>query len=69
VYAYLTEPWNSVPADVRLDTCIGYNSLYVVPSVETPNGQGLPDGRRLWSWLILCDDGMTVIADYLWILY
>ncbi|KAB8255613.1 ADP-ribosylation factor [Aspergillus pseudonomiae] len=42
-------------------TCIGYNSLYVVPNVEFPNGQGLPDGRRLWSWLILCDDG-TVIS-------
>ncbi|KAE8134501.1 ADP-ribosylation factor [Aspergillus pseudotamarii] len=42
-------------------TCIGYNSLYVVPNVESPNGRGLPDGRRLWSWLILCDDG-TVIS-------
>ncbi|KAE8375228.1 ADP-ribosylation factor [Aspergillus bertholletiae] len=42
-------------------TCIGYNSLYVVPNVESPNGQGLPDGRRLWTWLILCDDG-TVIS-------
>ncbi|BAE64065.1 unnamed protein product [Aspergillus oryzae RIB40] len=42
-------------------TCIGYNSLFVVPNVESPNGQGLPDGRRLWSWLILCDDG-TVIS-------
>ncbi|KAE8348855.1 hypothetical protein BDV28DRAFT_142567 [Aspergillus coremiiformis] len=42
-------------------TCIGYNSLYVVPNVEFPNGQDLPNGRRLWSWLILCDDG-TVIS-------
>ncbi|KAE8413288.1 ADP-ribosylation factor [Aspergillus pseudocaelatus] len=42
-------------------TCIGYNSLYVVPNVESPNGRGLPDGSRLWSWLVLCDDG-TVIS-------
>ncbi|KAH8426045.1 uncharacterized protein LDX57_003785 [Aspergillus melleus] len=42
-------------------TCVGYNSLYVVPNVESSNGKDLPDGRRLWSWLILCDDG-TVIS-------
>ncbi|KAB8231533.1 uncharacterized protein BDW43DRAFT_140064 [Aspergillus alliaceus] len=42
-------------------TCIGYNSLHVVPNVEFSNGRGLPNGRRLWSWLILCDDG-TVIS-------
>ena len=47
-----------------LDTCIGYNSLYVVPNVEFPNGQGLPDGRRLWSWLILCDDGMIAASGH-----
>ena len=41
-----------------LDTCIGYNSLYYVPKLEMPNGKGLPDGRRLWSWLILFDDGV-----------
>ncbi|OJJ63566.1 hypothetical protein ASPSYDRAFT_141021 [Aspergillus sydowii CBS 593.65] len=42
-------------------TCIGYNSLYYVPKLEMPNGKGLPDGRRLWSWLILFDDG-TVLS-------
>ncbi|KAL4917593.1 hypothetical protein BDW62DRAFT_218084 [Aspergillus aurantiobrunneus] len=42
-------------------TCIGYNSLYVVPNLDMPNGKGLPDGRRLWSWLILFDDG-TVLS-------
>ncbi|KAL2820760.1 hypothetical protein BJX63DRAFT_283464 [Aspergillus granulosus] len=41
-------------------TCIGYNSLYVVPNLDMPNGRGLPDGRRLWSWLILFDDGTVV---------
>ncbi|KKK24604.1 hypothetical protein P175DRAFT_0432568 [Aspergillus ochraceoroseus IBT 24754] len=41
-------------------TCIGYNSLYVVPNLDMSNGTGLPDGRRLWSWLILFDDGTVV---------
>ncbi|KAE8145999.1 ADP-ribosylation factor [Aspergillus avenaceus] len=40
--------------------CIGYNSLYVVPKVEISNGKDLPDGKRLWAWLILCDDGTVV---------
>ncbi|KAI9372478.1 hypothetical protein BJX61DRAFT_442380 [Aspergillus egyptiacus] len=41
-------------------TCIGYNSLYVVPGLDMPNAKGLPDGRRLWSWLMLFDDGTVV---------
>ncbi|KAL2828493.1 hypothetical protein BDW59DRAFT_143197 [Aspergillus cavernicola] len=41
-------------------TCIGYNSLYVIPNLDMPNQKGLPDGRRLWSWLILFDDGTVV---------
>ncbi|KAL4809474.1 hypothetical protein BDV18DRAFT_132146 [Aspergillus unguis] len=40
-------------------TCIGYNSLYVVQNLV--NGNGLPDGRRLWSWLVLFDDG-TILS-------
>lgn len=42
-------------------TCIGYNSLYAIPNIQIENGPGLPDGKRLWSWLILCDDG-TIIS-------
>ncbi|RLL92992.1 hypothetical protein CFD26_100450 [Aspergillus turcosus] len=42
-------------------TCVGYNSLYVIPNVDISNGRDLPGGKRLWSWLILCDDG-TVIS-------
>ncbi|KAL2865447.1 uncharacterized protein BJX67DRAFT_382932 [Aspergillus lucknowensis] len=41
-------------------TCIGYNSLYVIPHFDMPNGEGLPNGRRLWSWLMLFDDGTVV---------
>ncbi|EER28026.1 hypothetical protein CPC735_033620 [Coccidioides posadasii C735 delta SOWgp] len=42
-------------------TCIGYNSLYVVPSVAFKQPPGRPDGKRVWSWLIVCTDG-TVIS-------
>ena len=44
-------------ANEYVDTCIGYNSLHTVPKVEMFNGKELPDGKRLWSWLILFDDG------------
>lgn len=26
-------------------------------------GDYAPEGRRLWSWLILCDDGMLALID------
>ncbi|OKL60249.1 hypothetical protein UA08_04581 [Talaromyces atroroseus] len=44
-------------------TCIGYNSLYTVKINQKilENGKGLPEGKRLWCWIILCDDG-TVIS-------
>ncbi|KAJ5577039.1 hypothetical protein N7535_003965 [Penicillium sp. DV-2018c] len=42
-------------------TCIGYNTLFVIPTLSQPNGKDLPDGKRLWTWLIQCDDG-TVIS-------
>ena len=42
----------------KVDTCIGYNALYVIPGVDNSNGKDLPDGFRLWCWLILFDDGM-----------
>lgn len=43
------------------DTCIGYNSLYVTSKVQMSNGKDLPDGKRLWSWLILFDDGTAYL--------
>ncbi|KAJ5179270.1 hypothetical protein N7492_002480 [Penicillium capsulatum] len=45
-------------------TCIGYNTLFVTPGLSpgaNENGKDLPEGKRLWSWLILTDDG-TVIS-------
>ncbi|KAL3467926.1 ADP-ribosylation factor [Aspergillus heterothallicus] len=41
--------------------CIGYNSVSVVPGVDISNGNNLPNGLRLWTWLLHCDDG-TVIS-------
>ncbi|KAI1972571.1 hypothetical protein LOZ51_003311 [Ophidiomyces ophidiicola] len=41
--------------------CIGYNSLYVVPKLKFSQQPGRPDGKRVWSWLVLCSDG-TVIS-------
>ncbi|KAJ5929918.1 hypothetical protein N7466_005411 [Penicillium verhagenii] len=45
-------------------TCIGYNTLFVTPGVpkeKNENGIDLPEGKRLWNWLVLCDDG-TIIS-------
>lgn len=55
------------------DTCIGYNTLYAasgLPREEVDNGKDLPEGRRLWCWLILCDDGecgmfISLVSDLL----
>ncbi|KAF7718302.1 Uncharacterized protein PECH_001110 [Penicillium ucsense] len=41
-------------------TCVGYNTLFVAPDVIVENGHDLPEGTRLWSWLILCDDGTLI---------
>lgn len=42
---------------VDSDFCLGYNSLY---NVETRGDAVLdrdrPNGQRIWSWLILCND-------------
>lgn len=47
---WLTVNWN-------LDMCIGYNSVYAVSGVDFGNPSALPEGKRVWAWLILCDDG------------
>jgi hypothetical protein len=43
-----------------IDTCIGYNSLYTVniDGEVINNGNGRPDGKRIWCWIVLCNDGM-----------
>jgi hypothetical protein len=39
------------------DDCIGYNSLYTVDNVSFSTNSSLPDCKRVWTWLLLCDDG------------
>ncbi|EQL37620.1 hypothetical protein BDFG_01194 [Blastomyces dermatitidis ATCC 26199] len=41
--------------------CLGYNSLHVVSGLDLRNSAGKPDGKRVWTWLLICDDG-TVIS-------
>ncbi|PGH07967.1 hypothetical protein GX51_01407 [Blastomyces parvus] len=41
--------------------CLGYNSLHVVSGVDFRNSAGKPEGKRVWTWLLICDDG-TVIS-------
>ena len=42
--------------------CIGYNSLYAVPDVDFKNRPSFPEGKRVWAWLILCDDSKLVLV-------
>lgn len=48
---------------MKADTCVGYNTLFVAPDVPVENGKDLPQGTRLWSWLILCDDGKEAMSS------
>lgn len=54
--------WHSVDWGQRY-LCLGYNSLFTVKDVKLENGANKPEGKRIWTWLILCDDG-TVISVY-----
>jgi Mg2+ and Co2+ transporter CorA len=53
---------------MSLDMCIGYNSLHNVRSKETDThphiadrSRDVPHGKRVWNWLLLCED-KTVIS-------
>ncbi|KAH7080463.1 hypothetical protein BKA63DRAFT_244239 [Paraphoma chrysanthemicola] len=60
--------WSTVDWGRRF-VCLGYNSLHNVrtkPSEdvhndETDRGQDVPHGKRVWNWLLLCED-KTVIS-------
>jgi hypothetical protein len=41
--------------------CLGYNWLHNVGEEESAEEElkDVPSGRRVWTWLILCYDGMT----------
>ena len=75
-YRIVDEVWhyNSVDWGVRYQ-CIGYNVLHNVEVTLAVSGeepadraskdpqQSKPPGKRLWTWLVLCDDG-TVISIF-----
>lgn len=54
--------WCSVDWGKRY-LCLGYNSIFTIPGVDFANGSNKPGGKRIWSWLVLCDDG-TVVSIY-----
>jgi hypothetical protein len=47
-------------------TCIGFNSIYQTPGqTPLPDNQIMsnkPAGKRIWAWLVLCDDGTASLA-------
>ena len=54
--------WHTVDWGQRY-LCLGYNSVFTVKDIKLDNGPNKPQGKRIWTWLILCDDG-TVISVY-----
>lgn len=54
--------WHSVDWGQRY-LCLGYNSIFTIKDVKLDNGLNKPEGKRIWTWLVLCDDG-TVISVY-----
>jgi hypothetical protein len=55
-------------ADEPADVCIGYNLLHDVQTRQPDNhperadrSQDMPHAKRVWNWLILCED-QTVIS-------
>ncbi|KAF2145370.1 uncharacterized protein K452DRAFT_243330 [Aplosporella prunicola CBS 121167] len=69
-YQMVDEVWHWATVDEgRHYVCLGYNSLHNI-KVQAPlpategiesRSDDLPDGKRVWSWLILCED-RTVIS-------
>ncbi|KAL9065662.1 MAG: hypothetical protein Q9157_007401 [Trypethelium eluteriae] len=67
-YQIADEVWHYTSVDWgRKYVCLGYNSVYNVrlkPSEDVDEQlryQDLPEGKRIWNWLLLCDD-RTVIS-------
>lgn len=67
-YQIADEVWHYSSVDWgRKYVCLGYNSVYNIrlrPSEDADElfkSQDLPEGKRIWNWLLLCDD-RTVIS-------
>ena len=66
-YQIVDEVWHYTSVDWgRKYLCLGYNSVYNVQFRPTEDGdeqmkhQDLPEGKRIWNWLLLCDDRTVV---------
>jgi hypothetical protein len=62
-YQIADEVWHYSSVDWgRKYVCIGYNAVYNVRMRQSADAeeqmmhQDLPEGKRIWNWLLLCDD-------------
>ncbi|EON61382.1 hypothetical protein W97_00596 [Coniosporium apollinis CBS 100218] len=67
-YRLVNEVWHWSSVDWgRRYICLGYNSLHGVraklphEAIEQDSSEDLPEGKRVWTWLLLCED-KTVIS-------
>ncbi|KAH3918513.1 hypothetical protein HBI56_134530 [Parastagonospora nodorum] len=69
-YQLVNDVWHWSTVDWgRRFVCLGYNSLHNVRTKppedehndETDRGRDVPHGKRVWNWLLLCED-KTVIS-------
>ncbi|MCJ1305133.1 hypothetical protein MMC08_007947 [Hypocenomyce scalaris] len=65
-YKIINEVWHYSSVDWgHRYLCVGYNSLFNTHTGEATQAEDAernhPQGKRLWTWLLLCDDG-TVIS-------
>ncbi|GAB7348616.1 hypothetical protein MBLNU459_g6993t1 [Dothideomycetes sp. NU459] len=69
LYDIVDDVWHYTSVDQgRSYVCLGYNSLYNTGLIDAENGvredsssQPLPHVKRVWTWLLLCDD-RTIIT-------
>ncbi|KAF2862817.1 hypothetical protein K470DRAFT_255722 [Piedraia hortae CBS 480.64] len=62
IYSLVEDIWHYTSVDMGKGyTCIGYNTLYGTKHPEQVCTDGpLPHCTRIWTWLILCDDGSVI---------
>ncbi|KAI9676963.1 MAG: hypothetical protein M1817_006802 [Caeruleum heppii] len=65
-YALVSEVWHYCSVDWgNKYLCLGYNTLHIMNETESVAGlsnrpHDVPRGRRLWSWLVLCEDNTVM---------
>ncbi|KAK5115925.1 hypothetical protein LTR62_000381 [Meristemomyces frigidus] len=68
LYRIIDDAWHYSSIDFgRSYICLGYNSLYGTKQAVVENCNGpLPHCTRVWTWLLICDDGTVItINEYL----